>query len=87
MNKPILFVKQGCPWCADALSYFAAKKLDLEVVDVRLNPHRMDDLIEASGQSKTPTLMNGEFVVADFDLGEFEEAMLENPAEAAKLGI
>jgi hypothetical protein len=40
-----------------------------------------------SGQSKTPTLQNGDFVVADFDIEEFEDAMSKNPEEAKKLGL
>jgi hypothetical protein len=46
----------------------------------------MNDLIDASGQSKTPTLQNGNFVVADFDISEFEQSMQANPEEAKKLG-
>jgi hypothetical protein len=33
----------------DALDYFNGKGLDLEVVDLRINPHRMDELVAASG--------------------------------------
>ena len=47
----------------------------------------MSELLEVSGQSKTPTLQNGDFVVADFDIGEFEDAMSKNPEEAKKLGL
>lgn len=87
MSKPKLFVKEGCPWCVDALAYFQSKSMDLEIIDVRKNPSRMNELLEISGQSKTPTLQNGEFVVADFDIGEFEDAMSTNPDEAKKLGF
>ena len=87
MSKPKLFVKEGCPWCVDALAYFESKSLTFEVIDVRKDPSKMSDLLEVSGQSKTPTLQNGEFVVADFDIGEFEDAMSKNPEEAKKLGL
>lgn len=87
MNKPILYVKQGCPWCADALRYFSEVGLDLELIDVRTDPSRMSELEEVSGQTKTPTLQNGEFVVADFDVEEFKQALRENPEEATKLGL
>ena len=79
MSKPTLYVKQGCPWCVDALAYFNAKGIDLEVIDVREEPKRMDELIEISGQSMTPTFKHGDFVVADFDLEEFEAALEQNP--------
>ena len=57
------------------------------MVDVIQNPSKMKDLMECSGQSKTPTLKNNGFVVKDFDIEEFKQAMLENPAEAKKLGL
>ena len=87
MNEPILYVKQGCPWCVDALAYFARKEIELEVVDVRTDPSRMNELLEISGQSKTPTLKHGDFVVADFDLDEFEAALAANPQAAKGLGF
>ena len=87
MSLPILYIKQGCPWCVDALEYFKQINLKLEVVDVIQNPSKMKELMECSGQNKTPTLKNGNFVVKDFDIEEFKQAMLENPAEAKKLGL
>ncbi|MGA1101118.1 MAG: glutaredoxin family protein [Opitutales bacterium] len=87
MSKPILYIKQGCPWCSDALEYFAGIGLELELIDVRTDPSKMSELEAASGQSKTPTLKNGDFVVADFDIKEFKDALRANPAEAEKLGI
>ena len=87
MSKPIIYIKQGCPWCSDALEYFAGIGLELELIDVRTDPSKMSELEAASGQSKTPTLKNGDFVVADFDINEFKDALRANPAEAEKLGI
>jgi len=87
VSKPILYIKQGCPWCSDALRYFSQVGLELELVDVRTDYSRMPELEAISGQTKTPTLKNGDFVVADFDVDEFKQALRENPAEAEKLGI
>ena len=87
MNLPILYIKQGCPWCIDALEYFKKIEVQLNIVDVRQDPAKMDELHACSGQSKTPTLKNGDFVVADFDLDEFKQAMLKNPTEAKLLGV
>lgn len=83
MSKPTLYVKQGCPWCIDALAYFNAKGIDLEIIDVRTESERMKELVEVSGQSMTPTFKHGDFVVSDFDLEEFEAALEQNP-EAKK---
>ena len=87
MSKPILYVKQGCPWCTDALKYFSEIGLELDLVDVRTDPSRMPELEEVSGQTKTPTLKNGDFVVADFDVDEFKQTLRENPEEAKKIGL
>ena len=87
MSKPILYVKKGCPWCTDALQYFSKVGLELNIIDVRTDPSRMSELQEISGQTKTPTLKNGDFVVADFDVDEFKQALKENPDEAQKLGL
>ena len=51
MSLPILYIKQGCPWCVDALEYFKQINLKLEVVDVIQNPSKMKDLMECSGQN------------------------------------
>ncbi len=87
MSLPILYIKQGCPWCLDALEYFKNINLSVDVVDVINNPTKMVELVKCSDQNKTPTLKNGEFVVSDFDINEFKQAMLENPEEAKKLGL
>ena len=87
MKEPILYVKQGCPWCVDAIAYFEDKHIKLNVVDVRNDPRKMDELLAVSGQTLTPTLKNGDFVVADFDFQEFEQALSATPEEAEKLGF
>ena len=87
MNNPILYVKQGCPWCIDALAYFKHKSVELEIVDVRTDPSRLRDLEEISGQTMTPTLKHGDFLVKDFDLDELEQALTENPQAAKELGL
>ena len=87
MSKPVLYIKQGCPWCVDALKYFSDAGLEIVVVDVRMDPSRLSELLEVSGQTKTPTFKNGDFLVADFDISEFKQALYENPEEAKKLEI
>ena len=87
MNLPILYVKDGCPWCIEAINLFEEIDLKYEMIDVRKNPEKMTELVKCSGQSKTPTLKSGEFVVADFDTDEFITAMKNNPIEAKKIGF
>ena len=87
MSLPILYTKNGCPWCIDALEYFNKANVKLDVIDVLKDPLKMNDLQACSGQTKTPTLKNGDFVVADFDVEEFKQAMLDNPTQAKELGF
>lgn len=87
MQNPILYVKSGCPWCDEALTYFKAQKLELDIREVRSNKPFMEQLMEISGQSKTPTFVYGDFVVADFDVGEFQAAINLAPAIKAELAL
>ena len=72
INKlPILYIKSGCPWCREALSFFNGQGVQVEVRDVIANPKDMDAMLALSGQTKTPTFEYGDFMVADFDVDEF----------------
>ena len=53
INKlPILYIKSGCPWCREALSFFNGQGVQLEVRDVIANPKDMDAMLALSGQTK-----------------------------------
>lgn len=78
MNKPILYVKTGCPYCAAAIEYLDQNKIGYEKIDVRAKPEMMKKLQEVSGQQKTPTLdWNGE-VLADFGVDQLEEFLRQH---------
>lgn len=90
MNKnqdPILYIKSGCPWCTEAIAYFHKKAVQLETREVRSNKVFMDQMVKLSGQSKTPTFVMGDFLVADFDIGEFTAAINSAPAIKTLLGL
>ena len=87
MNTPILYIKSGCPWCDDALSFFRSNNIRLETREVRSNKVFMDQMVKLSSQSKTPTFVLGDFIVADFDIGEFKDALNQAPAIKARLGL
>lgn len=86
-TKPILYIKAGCPWCDSALDYFHKEDLELDVREVRSNQPFMEQMVKISGQRKTPTFVYGEFVVADFDLGEFRAAINKAPSIKTELGL
>lgn len=85
--KPVLYIKEGCPWCSEALSYFGDLGITLELKDVNQNNQDMHRLIEVSGQSLTPTFVFGDFVVADFSIDEFQEQLNKAPEIKKHLGI
>ena len=84
---PILYIKSGCPWCREALSFFNSQGVELDVRDVNENAKDMDAMVAVSGQTKTPTFEYEDFMVADFDVNEFMAELDEFPEIRHKLGI
>ena len=84
---PILYVKRGCPWCREALSFFSQHGVELEIKDVNLDRAAMQRMIEVSGQSLTPTFEYGEIVIADFSINEFLDELEQMPELKQELGI
>jgi glutaredoxin len=80
VDKPTLYIKQGCPYCAAAMEYLDEHKISYATVDVRSNPEMMQKLQEISGQKKTPTIdWNGE-VLADFGVDQLKEFLRSRAA-------
>lgn len=86
-NTPILYIKSGCPWCREALSFFNSQGVDIDIRDVLENPKDMDAMVALSGQTKTPTFEYEDFVVADFAIDEFLAELDEFPEVRHQLGI
>jgi glutaredoxin len=86
-NTPILYIKPGCPWCREALSFFSQHGVEVEVRDVNGDSRNMQRMVEASGQTLTPTFEFGEFIVADFSVEEFQDELSQVPEVAQQLGF
>lgn len=86
-RKPILYVKSGCPWCREALSFFSQHGVEVDVRDVLASAASMQRMVEISGQSLTPTFEYGDFVVADFSVDEFLDEIEQVPEIKKKLGF
>ena len=84
---PTLYIKSGCPWCREALSFFNNQGIELDIRDVLENDKDMDAMVSISGQTKTPTFEYEDFVVADFSVDEFLAELSEFPEVRQKLGI
>lgn len=73
----ILYTKTGCPWCAGVLALFKEKKVKFEEREVTGNHEYYDELVQKSGQTKTPTLdIDGE-IIADTDREAVEKLFKE----------
>ncbi|MEM1060293.1 MAG: glutaredoxin domain-containing protein [Verrucomicrobiota bacterium] len=76
MSQPRLFlyVKEGCPWCAEAESFLRRHSLAYDKVDVISDAAAFARMREVSGQIKAPVMEFGEDreILADF--GEDELA-------------
>ncbi|MEM9026351.1 MAG: glutaredoxin family protein [Verrucomicrobiota bacterium] len=82
-----MYIKSGCPWCIEAEQFFKAKGVELEIKDVRSDGNARKRMESISGQSMTPTLEYGDFLVADFDTDEFMAAVKKRPDIKAALGL
>lgn len=87
MQKPILYIKQGCPWCREAVAYFQSHAIDIDIRDVNQSAQNMQRMVEVSSQTMTPTFEYGDFVVADFSVDEFIDELAEHPEVRRELGI
>ncbi len=86
-KKPILYIKDGCPWCAKALDFFNQHGVDIDIRDVTQSKAALERMIEISDQTKTPTFEFGDFIVADFSVDEFCDALDHAPETRRALGI
>lgn len=84
---PILYVKTGCPWCAQAQTHFRKIGLQAQVKDVLVDGQARARMQTISGQSLTPTFEYGDFIVADFSVAEFEAALEQHPEVRKALGL
>ena len=70
----VVYIKNGCPWCVEALQWLNDHRVAHQVVDVFAEPAGFDRMRAISGQSKAPTLeMPDGAVLADFDTAQLEK--------------
>ena len=86
-SKPTLYVKQGCPWCIQAIQFLRDHAIDVDLRDVNKSSTDYKRLLEISGQTLTPTLEFEDFMVVDFSVPEFIKAINERPDMKRKFGI
>ncbi|MGF1678259.1 MAG: glutaredoxin family protein [Candidatus Methylacidiphilales bacterium] len=68
--QPDLYIKNGCPWCREAMDTLDKAGVTYHKISVSDDPAAMKKMIQLSGQSKAPTMdWNGE-ILADFGAEE-----------------
>jgi glutaredoxin 3 len=67
---PLLYVKNGCPWCEEVLAYFDIHNRPYQKIIVSGNPAAMAEMERLSGQTKAPTLDWDGAILADFGVDE-----------------
>ena len=67
---PILYVKPGCPWCAEVIDFMRANGIGYREQNVTADPKAFDEMQRKSGQTKAPTLDWRGRILADFGVAE-----------------
>ncbi len=67
---PILYVKNGCPWCEEAVRFLDDHGIGYRLKEVNGDSAAYAEMEQKSGQSKTPTLDWHGKVLADFGTDE-----------------
>ncbi|MDL5052996.1 glutaredoxin family protein [Oscillatoria laete-virens NRMC-F 0139] len=74
---PDIYVKPGCPWCAEALEFLDRHSIPYKKIDVIADQKAFVEMIRISGQAKAPTMKWGDDVLADFGAAELEPFLRE----------
>jgi glutaredoxin len=69
-DLPILYTKQGCPWCSEAVEFLDRHGISYKLREVTRDPTAWEEMQKKSGQTKAPTLDWHGKVLADFGVTE-----------------
>jgi glutaredoxin len=67
---PILYTKQGCPWCQEAVNFLDEHGVGYRLKDVTGDADAFSELQRKSGQTRAPTLDWDGRILADFGTEE-----------------
>ncbi len=71
----IMYSKNGCPWCNEVRDFLMGKDVSFEEREVRESEENYQELLEKSGQDKTPTFdIEGE-IFPDSDVNELKDIL------------
>jgi glutaredoxin 3 len=67
---PILYIKPGCPWCAEVIEFMTSNGIGYREQDVTRDPAALEEMRRKSGQTRAPTLDWHGQILADFGVDE-----------------
>ncbi len=80
---PRLYLKPGCPWCTDAVTWMDRRGMAYEPVDVLADPAAYNEMKRLSGQNLTPTLIYSDGrLLADFDTSQLQSWLAQQGLQA-----
>jgi len=71
-SRPILYIKTGCPWCAEAHAVLKRHGIAYDERNVTTDAIAAADMRRLSGQTKAPVLDWSCEILADFGAAELE---------------
>lgn len=69
------------------MAFFSQHGIEVDVRDVGATRQNLERMIEVSGQTLTPTLEYGEFVVPDFSINELLDELEQVPEIKCEWGL
>lgn len=72
-DLPVLYIKTGCPWCAEAMEVLDATGIGYRQVNVSEDSGAFGEMQRKSGQTKAPTLDWHGKILADFGADELRQ--------------
>lgn len=71
----IVYTKRGCGWCSEVVDFLQEKQINFEEREVLSNKGYFDEMVQKSGQTKSPTLDINGTILADSDRAAVEAFM------------
>jgi len=75
-DLPILYIKTGCPWCEEAVTFLSDNGIGFREKNVSQDNAAAAEMEEKSGQTKAPVLDWHGKILADFGKIELKPFLL-----------
>lgn len=76
-DLPVLYVKTGCPWCTEVISFLCDNGIGFREKNVSRDQAATDEMEKLSKQTKAPVLDWHGKILADFGVVELKPFLIE----------